>query len=216
MMDILIPALLVLGFIGFLVLIPLLIIKARAKINSAEITSADAWKLYLRKSARKPVFQALSIAQLNNLPITLDQIETHWLATGNPAKLMAALAENYENRDVTFQNLAAIDLAGKDIGEAIKSSKKIFEVSVREFPLKAHRLDYSAKYKFGLFSVFGDADPKVLEQKVREKLSSFSKTWDSQNPIKTRDFIQTNILNTEYWEKVLNAQLIDQTVHIKI
>lgn len=215
-MDILILILIVFAFLGLLILIPLLIIKAKARLNTANITLKDSWKLYLRKSARKPIFQALAIAQKSNLPITLEQIETHWFASGDPVKLMTALANNLDNSELTFQNLSAIDLAGKDIEQAIILGQTTYEVEIKDFPVNSFRLDYQANYKLGIYSVFGDSDPTTLKQKVVEKLNSFASTWDSNDPINTQNFLRTNILNTEYWERVLNAQLIDQTLQIKI
>ncbi len=215
-MDILILILIAVAFLGLLVLIPLLIIKAKATMNSANISLNDSWKLYVRKTARKPIFQALSIAQKNNLTVTLEQIETHWFANGDPVKLMNALASNANSKEITFQSLSAIDLAGKDIEEAIISSHKMYTVSIKAFRIKTFRVDYHAKYRLGLYSAFGDSDPKFFEENIIEKLNSFAATWDSNDPVITQNFLLTNILNTEYWERVLNAQLIDQDVQIKI
>ncbi len=215
-MDILILILVIAAFIGLLVLIPLLIIILIARINSANISLKQSWKLYLRKSARKPVFQALAIEQKNSLGISLEQIETHWFAGGDPVKLMNILANNSDNSEITFQNLSAINLAGKDLEKAITSGQKIFEIDIKDFPVNSFRLDYHANYKLGLYSVFGDSDPADLEQKIIKKLKSFSSTWDSDDPINTQNFLRTNILNTEYWERILNAQLVNQTVQIKI
>lgn len=215
-MDFLILIILLASFFGLLILIPLLIIKAKASMNSAKITLGDAWKLYLRRTARKPILQALSIAQKNDLPITLEQIETHYFASGDPKKVVNALANNLGNKEITFQRLSTIDLAGKDIESAISANTKIHTIEIRDFKIKSFKLDYQASYKLGLYSVFGDKDSSTLEEKVTEKLHSFASAWESDDPINTQKFLQTNILTTEYWERVLGAQLIDHSFHIKI
>lgn len=215
-MNILILIILVAAFLGLLVLIPLLIIKAKASMNSASVTLGDAWKLYLHKSARKPIFHALSIAQKNDLPITLEQIETHWFASGDPIKIMNVLANNSENKELTFQILSAIDLTGKDVEQLINAGNITHTVDIKNFRIKSFWFDYQANYKLGLFSAFNENDSTTPDQKIREKLNSFALTWDSNDPIKIQNFLRTNILTTEYWERVLNAQLIDQNIHVKI
>lgn len=202
--------------IALLTLIPLLIIMGVAMYHSAKISLKDAWKLYLKKSIAKPIFQALAIAQKNNLPISLEQIEAHWLASGKPVKLMNVLASHPKNQEVTFESLSVIDLAGKDIEQAISSSQIIHEIHIKGYPLNLFKLDYHANYKLGLYSVFHEHGSKNFENKIVKKLDSFSSSWDSNDPIYTKNFIQTNILTTEYWEKILHTQLINHSLDISI
>lgn len=215
-MNVLILIISLAAFLGFFIIIPLLIIKGKASMNAARITLGDAWKLYSRKSAKKPVLQALSVAQKNDLPITLEQIEIHWLAGGDPIKIMNILANNSGNKQITFQILSTIDLAGQDIEQAIVACTKTYTVDIKDFKINSFILDYQANYKLGLFSVFSENDSTTIEQKIKKKLSSFASTWDSNDPINTQVFLQSNILTMEYWERVLNVQLIDQNLQVKI
>ena len=214
-MGILLTILLVATTLGILILIPLFVIKMKASMNSARITLNDAWKLYLRKSARKTIFQALSIAQNNNLPISLEQIETHWLAGGDPFKVLTELSINSSNQDVNFNILSAIDLTGRDIKETLSTANKMHSFELKDFPINSFKLDYIAKYKRGFYGAFDEEDTSELENKLSEKFRAFASTWDSIDPINTQQFLLTNTLNTEYWEKVLKAQLIDQKVTVK-
>jgi uncharacterized protein YqfA (UPF0365 family) len=57
------------------------------------------------------------------LPLDSDLLETHFLARGNVMRVCQALiAANKANIPLTFQRAAAIDLAGRDVLDAVKTS----------------------------------------------------------------------------------------------
>jgi hypothetical protein len=209
-------------FILFIVLFPgliaftgMVLTQNKAKKQSAKITLREAWNLSFRGSATKQVFQALSIIQTNHLPISLRQIEAHWFASGDPVKVMRLLAENPSYEEATFQNLSVIDLAGLDAEKAIILGQKTHEVIIKGIQISSFQLDYHARFKLGLSSIFNDDESKSIEQRINEKLSHFSSSWESSDPIYTQNFLLTNILNIEYWDTVLNAKLINQNIELK-
>ncbi len=206
----------VVGVIALFTLIPLFIIMGAAMYHSAKISLKESWGLYLRKSVSKALFQALAIAQKNNLSVSLEQIERHVLCGGNPIKLMNVLARNPTNQEITFQSLSAIDLAGKDVEQAITFSQTVHEIHIKNYSLGLFKVDYHASYKLGLYAVFNNPDLKDFEKKIEEKLALFASSWDSNDAIYTKKIIQTNILNTEYWGKGLNAYLINHSLDISI
>ena len=128
---------------------------------------------------------------------------------------MEVLVKSPNNPEVTFQSLSALDLTGKDLELVINNVEKIHHISIKDFPLNSFKLDYKANYKLGIYSVFGDSDPISLEQKITDKLKSFASNWESDDYLNTQNFLQSNIINNEYWERVLNVQLIDQTFQVK-
>ena len=57
------------------------------------------------------------------IPVDSDMLETHFLARGNVMKVSQSLvAANKANIPLPFQRAAAIDLAGRDVLEAVKTS----------------------------------------------------------------------------------------------
>jgi uncharacterized protein YqfA (UPF0365 family) len=57
------------------------------------------------------------------LPITVNDLETHYLARGNVINVVRALiAANKAGIELTFKKAAAIDLAGRDVLDAVKMS----------------------------------------------------------------------------------------------
>jgi uncharacterized protein YqfA (UPF0365 family) len=57
------------------------------------------------------------------LPLTIDDLEAHYLAGGNVARVVNALiSADKANITMSFKRAAAIDLAGRDVLEAVKMS----------------------------------------------------------------------------------------------
>jgi uncharacterized protein YqfA (UPF0365 family) len=55
------------------------------------------------------------------IPLTTNQLETHFLARGNVGRVVQALiSADKANINLTFQRACAIDLAGRDVLEAVK------------------------------------------------------------------------------------------------
>lgn len=57
------------------------------------------------------------------LPLALDRLEVHFLSGGNLANVVGALiSASRSNIDLNFERAAAIDLAGRDVSDAVKMS----------------------------------------------------------------------------------------------
>jgi uncharacterized protein YqfA (UPF0365 family) len=83
----------------------------------------DLVGMRLRKVAPAPIVKALITASKAGLNITLNQLETHFLAGGNVHRVVQALISADKARlGLTFENATAIDLAGRDVFEAVQIS----------------------------------------------------------------------------------------------
>lgn len=83
----------------------------------------DLVGMRLRKVAPAPIVKALITASKAGLNITLNQLETHFLAGGNVNRVVQALISADKARlGLTFENATAIDLAGRDVFEAVQIS----------------------------------------------------------------------------------------------
>lgn len=83
----------------------------------------DLVGMRLRKVAPGPIIRALITASKAGLDISLNQLETHFLAGGNVQRVIQALISAAKAKlNLTFENATAIDLAGRDVFEAVQIS----------------------------------------------------------------------------------------------
>lgn len=77
----------------------------------------------LRRVIPSRVINPLIKAEKAGLNVTVNQLESHYLAGGNVDRVVNALiAAQRANIELTFQRAAAIDLAGRDVLEAVQMS----------------------------------------------------------------------------------------------
>lgn len=77
----------------------------------------------LRRVIPGRIINPLIKAHKAGLNVTINQLESHYLAGGNVDRVVNALiAAQRANIDLTFERCAAIDLAGRDVLEAVQMS----------------------------------------------------------------------------------------------
>jgi uncharacterized protein YqfA (UPF0365 family) len=77
----------------------------------------------LRRVIPGRIVNPLIKAHKAGLDVTINQLESHYLAGGNVDRVVNALiAAQRANIDLTFERCAAIDLAGRDVLEAVQMS----------------------------------------------------------------------------------------------
>ncbi|KOP72353.1 hypothetical protein AMS59_15590 [Lysinibacillus sp. FJAT-14745] len=77
----------------------------------------------LRRVVPSRIVNPLIKAHKAGLPVTINQLESHYLAGGNVDRVVNALiAAHRANIELTFERCAAIDLAGRDVLEAVQMS----------------------------------------------------------------------------------------------
>lgn len=95
----------------------------RALLSGAPVGIAKVIGMWLRKVSPGTIVDARIMLVKAGIPIETDMLETHFLAKGDVLKVSRALvAANKANIPLTFQRAAAIDLAGRDVLEAVKTS----------------------------------------------------------------------------------------------
>ena len=115
-------ALFVISFIIVLALVPFKL-WFRAMMSSAHISMLKLIGMKLRKVDCQLVVLNYITARKAGLKITVDELETHVMAGGNVEVLVKALVAAYSaNIDLTTQKAKAIDLAGRDVYEAVKNT----------------------------------------------------------------------------------------------
>ena len=95
----------------------------RARLSGARVTFAGLIGMKLRKVSITEIVDSLIMAIKAGLNITTNQLEAHYLAGGRVHQVvMALIAANKANIALSFERATAIDLAGRDVLEAVKTS----------------------------------------------------------------------------------------------
>ena len=95
----------------------------RASVSGASVTFADLVGMRLRKVSAVAIVNARIQADRAGLPITTREMETHFLAGGNVQRVIGAMiAAHKAGIDLNWQTATAIDLAGRDILDAVQTS----------------------------------------------------------------------------------------------
>ena len=95
----------------------------RALISGAHISMGTLVGMKLRKIKVDLIVDAYIMGKKAGLNITVNELETHYLAGGNVTKVVNALISAHSAKiKLTNQDAKAIDLAGRDVLSAVKVS----------------------------------------------------------------------------------------------
>ncbi len=116
----------ILGIVAFIIV--LLVVKfarlwLQAYFSRADVRLSELIGMWLRKvDARTIVLSKITAIQAG-LTLTTRDLESHYLAGGRvPNVVRALIAANRASIDLSFQTATAIDLAGRDILDAVQTS----------------------------------------------------------------------------------------------
>ena len=117
----------VLAGIGILVFVFLLLkyggLWIQAWLSGARVSIAELIGMTLRKVSARTIVVSRITAHRAGVPLTTSDLESHYLAGGHvPNVVRALIAANRANIDLSFKTATAIDLAGRDILEAVQTS----------------------------------------------------------------------------------------------
>ncbi len=95
----------------------------RALVSSAHISMLKLIGMKLRKVDAQLITLNYITAKKAGLKITVNELETHFMAGGNVENVVKALIAAYSaNIDLTVQKAKAIDLAGRDVYRAVRDT----------------------------------------------------------------------------------------------
>tara|TARA_B100000003_G_scaffold208012_1_gene227054 strand:+ start:80 stop:1090 length:1011 start_codon:yes stop_codon:yes gene_type:complete len=99
-------------------------IQGIVSLGLGRIRIVDLIRMRLRKIAPRLVTDGvINLHKAGLAHITTDMLETHFLAGGNVENIVAALiAADKANIELPFETATAIDLAGRDVNEAVQTS----------------------------------------------------------------------------------------------
>jgi len=95
----------------------------RAMLSGARVGMGKIIGMWLRNVKPAVIIDARIMLTKAGIDVESDMLETHFLAGGNVARVSQALvAANKADIPLPFQRAAAIDLAGRDVLEAVRTS----------------------------------------------------------------------------------------------
>ncbi len=95
----------------------------QAKLSSASVSMMSLVGMWFRKVNPRVIVLSRIQAVKAGLHISSDQLETHYLARGNvPRVVNALIAADRAKIDLAWDTACAIDLAGRDILDAVQTS----------------------------------------------------------------------------------------------
>jgi uncharacterized protein YqfA (UPF0365 family) len=103
-----------------------------AKFSGVRVGLADLVFMRIRKVPPELIVKSLILATKAGIPgITTQQLETHYLAQGNLVNVIKALiVADKANLNMSFKQATAIDLAGRDVLQAVQVSVKPYIIIV--------------------------------------------------------------------------------------
>jgi uncharacterized protein YqfA (UPF0365 family) len=116
-------AIVVLAIVFFAIIAKFFGLWFRALLSGAPVGMGRLIGMWLRHVHGAVIVEARIMLTKAGIPVDSDLLETHYLARGNVTRVSQALvAANKANIPLPFQRAAAIDLAGRDVLEAVKTS----------------------------------------------------------------------------------------------
>lgn len=112
----------VIGFFMFLYFVPVGL-WITAIFAGVKVTIGSLIGMRIRKVPPGVIVNSLITANKAGIPITTNELETHYLAGGNvPNVIRALISAEKANIKLDFKQATAIDLAGRDVFEAVQIS----------------------------------------------------------------------------------------------
>jgi hypothetical protein len=210
-------SILILFFIGLILFVkrgPVYFARHRAKTFGLDLTIEEAEIVQKSFCIKKEFFEGVKgIWKLHKIPI--EKLANHFLASGNLSNIQEGIKElKSRNRNVDFNILSAIDLAGRDLKSEITACDHEWLLKTNELENDSLKLILEAKYKFGFpESIWADKQPEEIQRKIEEKIARFLNSWENSEPLKTEQFLRENIMNIDFWEKELRVVLIQQNIN---
>jgi uncharacterized protein YqfA (UPF0365 family) len=110
-------------FVFFLLFLKFFRLWLQAKLSRADVKFSELIGMWLRKVDTRTIVLSKITAVQAGLMVTTRDLESHYLAGGRvPNVVRALVAANRANIELSLQTATAIDLAGRDILEAVQTS----------------------------------------------------------------------------------------------
>ncbi len=123
--DMFIVVALIVGIIGFFIILYFIPVGLwiTATFSNVKVGLLELGFMRIRKVPPGVIVRELITANKAGLSVTTSDLETHYLAGGNvPTVIKALISADKANINLTFKQATAIDLAGRDVFQAVQIS----------------------------------------------------------------------------------------------
>lgn len=95
----------------------------RARVSGVKLTYTKLIGMQLRKVKASVIVDSMIMGTKAGVNLNMDSLEAHYMAGGNVPKVVKALIGAEKAKiELTFEQAAAIDLAGRDVLDAVRTS----------------------------------------------------------------------------------------------
>jgi len=181
----------------------------------------------IRKVPPGVIVRELITANKAGIPVTTSDLETHFLASGNvPNVIKALISAEKANMNLTFKQATAIDLAGRDVFEAVQFSvnpKVITTPKVAAVASDGIQLIATARVtvRANIQQLVGGAGEDTILARVGEGIVTSIGSADShkevlENPDKISKLVLKRGLDAGTAFEILSIDIADVDVGINI
>ena len=188
--------------ITVLVLVPLRL-WFRSIVSGAHIPMRKLIGMKLRKvDVNKIVLTYITARKAGLSQITVDELETHYMANGDVERVVKALISAHSaNMDLSIQTAKAIDLAGRDVYQAVRNSvvPKIIETPVVSAMAK-DGIELKVKVKVTVISnmhmqIFGAGEETIIARVGEGVVTTIGSAATHKIVLENPDLISSTVLN---------------------
>lgn len=189
------------GIIVFLCMVPLRL-WFRAMVSHAHVPMGKLIGMKLRKVDVTKIVLTYITAKKAGLTITLDELETHYMANGDIERVVKALVSAHSaNMDLSVQTAKAIDLAGRDVYQAVRTSvvPKIIETPFVSAMAK-DGIELKVKAKVTVISnmhmqIFGAGEETIIARVGEGIVTTVGSAASHKIVLENPDLISSTVLN---------------------
>ncbi|MDP4680164.1 MAG: hypothetical protein NWS46_07330, partial [Cyclobacteriaceae bacterium] len=137
------------------------------------------------------------------------------VAGGNLSNLKDGLEKiKSSGKDVSFNTLLLLNLAKKDVQEALDNIDKVYNVEVRDIEENNLSINYSCEFKVNFKDSFWvNPDMEQIKENVKTKISLALLSTNS-NDENLEDFIKNKYLHRTFWREQANAIVLNHNIEI--
>lgn len=195
-------AILLAALITFLCLCPLRL-WFRAIVSSAYVPMSKLIGMKMRKvDVNKIVLTYITARKAGLSSITIEELETHYMANGDVERVVKALISAHSaNMDLSVQTAKAIDLAGRDVYQAVRNSvvPKIIETPTVSAMAK-DGIELKVKAKVTVISnmhmqIFGAGEETIIARVGEGVVTTVGSAANHKIVLENPDLISSTVLN---------------------
>jgi len=195
-------ALLLAFIITFLCLVPLRL-WFRAVVSGAYVPMSKLIGMKMRKvDVNKIVLTYITARKAGLTDISVEELETHYMANGDVERVVKALISAHSaNMDLSVQTAKAIDLAGRDVYQAVRNSvvPKIIETPVVSAMAK-DGIELKVKAKVTVISnmhmqIFGAGEETIIARVGEGVVTTVGSAASHKIVLENPDLISSTVLN---------------------